>query len=166
MGSGKSTVGELVVKKLKRTALINEDKIKWFISDFRRSKRDNAIVRGVLNVMAREYLKRGISLIIAQGFIKEKRPITPFLEMARATKSKLFVYHLNASKHVLLERIGNRAPSKNIRTPIAKSRIDRNLRMWRAHRYSIGKEFQVDKISAERISQEILKDINSYLKNS
>ena len=40
MGSGKSTVGELLAKKLRRTALVNEDKIKWFISDFKRSKKD------------------------------------------------------------------------------------------------------------------------------
>src|SRR4051812_7530881 len=72
MGSGKSTVGALVSAKLKRSAFVNEDKIKWFISDFKRGKKDNAIVRAVLIEMCKEYLKQDISLVIGQGFIKDK----------------------------------------------------------------------------------------------
>lgn len=161
MGSGKSTVGAIIVKKLRRTALINEDKIKWFISDFRRSKRDNAIVRAVMIEMCKEYLKQGINLVITQGFLREKRPLSPFIAMSKKSKSKLLVYHLDAPKTVLLQRIKERKKSKNVRTPIAKTRVHRNIRIWKANRYSIGKEFQTDEISVKKIAKEILKEINS-----
>lgn len=161
MGSGKSTVGQLLAEKLKRTALVHEDRIKWFISDFRRSKRDNAIVRAVLIKMCKEYLKHDISLIIPQGFMEKRRPIAPFLAMARKEKCRILVYHLDAPKSILLERIKNRKKSKQIRAPIAKTRIQRNIRAWRKNRYVIGKEFQTDKISAKKISEEILKEIRS-----
>lgn len=163
MGSGKSTVGEILVKKLKRTALINEDKIKWFISDFRRCKRDNSIVRAVLIQMCKEYLKQGISLIIAQGFLRGIRPLSPFVAMAKKNKAKFVIYHFDAPKHVLLQRIKERQKSRtNVRKPIAKSRIHRNIRRWKANRYAIGKEFETEKISADKIAINILKEINSF----
>lgn len=64
MGSGKSTVGAMVAKKLKRTALIHEDIIKWFISDFRRDSADNAMTTYVLKAMCKEYLRHKINLVI------------------------------------------------------------------------------------------------------
>src|SRR3989344_2828868 len=161
MGSGKSTIGALLAKRLKRTALVNEDRIKWFISDFRRSKRDNAIVRAVFIEMCKTYLKQDISLVITQGFLKNKRPLSPFVAMARKNNFKLFVYHLNAPRKVLLQRIKSRKKSKDAKTPIAKSRIERNIRMWNKNRYTIGKEFQTDKTTPKRIATEILKDIRT-----
>lgn len=159
MGSGKSTIGEQLAPKLKRTALINEDKIKWFISDFRRSYRDNAIVSAVLLKMSQEYLKQSISLIIAQGISKTHRPIAPFAAMAKKYKARLLVYHLNAPREILLRRIGERQKFKHVRKPIAKTRILRNLRFWTRDRYAIGREFSTDEISAKKIVGEILKDI-------
>ena len=159
MGAGKSTVGELLAKKLKRTAVVNEDKIKWFISDFKRCKRDNAIVRSVLIAMCKEYVRQGINLVIAQGFSKTTRPLTPFSAMAKKNGYRLFVYHLNAPKNVLLKRIKTRKTSKNVRVPIAQSRIHRNIRTWNVNRYSVGKEFQTEKMSAEEVAREILTEI-------
>ncbi|MCL4392386.1 ATP-binding protein [Patescibacteria group bacterium] len=164
MGAGKSTVGELLAKRLKRTAIVNEDKIKWFISDFKRCKRDNAIVRAVLIAMCKEYLQQGINLVIAQGFSKTARPLTPFSTMAKKSGYRLFVYHLNAPKNVLLKRIKTRKTSKNVRVPIAQSRIHRNIKIWNANRYFVGKEFPTEKMSAEKIARSILKEMKPIIK--
>jgi len=163
MGSGKSTIGEMIAPKLKRTALVNEDKIKWFISDFRRSKRDNAIVRAVLVAMCKEYLRQGINLVVAQGFLKKKRPIAPFVAMAKKHKAALLIYHLDAPKQILLQRIKERMKGRNkirgARPPIAKTRIHRNIKNWKANRYALGKEFATDKMSAQQVTEAILREI-------
>ncbi len=164
MGAGKSTVGELLAKRLKRTAIVNEDKIKWFISDFKRCKRDNAIVRAVLIAMCKEYLQQGINLVVSQGFSKITRPLAPFAAMAKKNNCRFFVYHLNAPKDVLLKRIKMRKTSKNVRVPIAQSRIHRNIRTWNANRYFIGKEFQTENMSAEKIARAILREVKPIIK--
>jgi predicted kinase len=165
MGSGKSTVGELLVKKFKRTALVNEDKIKWFISDFRRSIKDNSIVRAVLIQMCKEYLKQGISIIVAQGFLKGIRPLTPYIAMAKKNKARFIIYHLDAPKEVLLERIDERRKTRiSDKKPIAASRIHRNIRRWKANRYVIGKEFKTEKISAKTIASGIFKEVTSMVR--
>ena len=162
MGSGKSTIGELLAKKLKRTAVVNEDKIKWFISDFKRCKRDNAIVRSVLIAMCKEYMRQGINLVVSQGFSKIARPITPFATMAKNNGFKLFIYHLNAPKEILLKRIKKRKTSARI--PIAQSRIHRNIRTWNTNRYFIGREFQTEKMSAEKIAQAMWEEMKPLTK--
>ncbi len=159
MGSGKSTVGAMLAEKLKRTALINEDRIKWFISDFKRSKKDNAIVRAVMIEMCKEYLKQGISLVVAQGFLKGMRPLSDFAKMAKKNKAKLLIYHLDAPKNILLKRIENRIKTTKVKAPIAKSRIHKNIQRWKANRFSVGREFQTDKVSAKAITGEVLKDL-------
>jgi uridine kinase len=72
MGSGKTTVATILHKKLKRTAHIGLDRIKWFISDFKRIPEDNEIIRSVVVAMTKEYLKQGISVIVEQGMRKER----------------------------------------------------------------------------------------------
>ena len=160
MGAGKSTIGELLAKKLKRTAVINEDKIKWFISDFRRSKRDNAIVRAILIEMAKEYPKHGINLVITQGFSKPYRPLTPFYEIAKKHKLKILIYHLNAPKDILLKRIWQRKRPAGAQHPrIAESRIHRNIRIWKNNRFTVGTEIQTDKIKPDEVTNLILKEL-------
>jgi predicted kinase len=156
MGAGKSTIGELLHKKLKRTALLNMDKIKWFISDYRRSKRDNRITNAVLFRMCEEYLNQGISLIIPQGFW-QTRHIAPFQKLSKKFKANLFVYHLDAPTEILLERIGKRKYEKV--TPPAKSRVVKNIRSWKVGRFVLGKEFNTHLLNPGDILREILRDL-------
>ncbi|MSR70535.1 hypothetical protein EXS62_00640, partial [Candidatus Kaiserbacteria bacterium] len=82
MGSGKSTIGALIHKKLKRTALLSTDRVKRFVSDFKRGQRDNKIAAKIIFVMAEQYLKLGISLVVAQAFWK-KAYIQPYKALAK-----------------------------------------------------------------------------------
>src|SRR3989304_5550709 len=82
MGSGKTTVAGLMHPKLKRTALVGVDRIKWFVSDFRRTKKDNAVAREALLAMCEAYLKNGIDILLAQGFVNQGG-MAPFLKLAK-----------------------------------------------------------------------------------
>ncbi len=161
MGSGKSTTGELVAEKLKRTALINQDKIKWFLSDYRRSIKDNNIVRSVFYAMVDAYLKQGINLVISQGITKTTSKVDRFTALAKKYNFKLFIYHLDAPKAVLVKRVRIASRKKLFKNfkPIAPTRIDRNIRIWKNHRYHIGKDFQTDKLSSTAIANQIFKDL-------
>lgn len=162
MGAGKSTIGELLGKKLKHTAVFGEDRIKWFITDFRRTLRNNAIVRSVMIEMCKEYLKQGINLVVTQGFSRTHRPLDPFVKMAKANNAKLLLYHLNAPRQTLLKRLDDRKKTKSpARIPIAQSRIHRNLRYWNKNRYNHGKEIATDKMNAKQVVNQILKDLKS-----
>lgn len=163
MGSGKTTIGDLIHKKLKRTALLSMDKIKWFVSDFKRSRRDNAITNAVLMRMCDEYLNQGIRLIITQGFWEDNKSpfVSPadFKALAKKHKARFHFYQLDASKDVLLRRIQKR--KTEARTPIAKTRVFRNIRLWKRNKYSADKIFETDKMSADSITNLIIKEINS-----
>lgn len=159
MGAGKSTVGALLHSRLRRTALVHLDKIKWFISDFRRSKKDNAITKAVLMKMWEEYLRQGINLIIPQGFGKKIRPLTPVLRLSTKWGARVYLYHLNASKEILLRRIQGRPTPGMARTPIAQSRVQKNIRTWRRDRYSHGKEFATHSMNPQTVVREILGDL-------
>lgn len=160
MGSGKSTIGALVHKKLKRTALLGIDRIKWFISDFKRGPVDNEINARVMRMMFEEYTKNGINVILAQGFWRKKY-IEPYLKLAKKNKINVFVYQLEAVKADLLKRIEERGKNKEARTPVPKSRILNNLKVWEENRYELGKIFNTSKMSAEQVAREILREIKN-----
>jgi predicted kinase len=159
MGAGKSTVASLLLKKLKRTVVLNIDKIKWFISDFKRSKKDNAITRDVMMAMCEQYLKNKINLIVPQGVWKGKRSLESFEDLAKKTKTTLYLFHLDAPHKVLYERVQARPKPEPPKTPVARTRYLRNIRHWKKHRYTHGVEFQTNKISAEKIVRAILGNL-------
>ncbi len=158
MASGKTTIAELLHKKIKRTAFLGIDRIKWFISDYKRNFSDTKITRDVLLVMCKEYVKHRINLLIAQGFWKEEFML-PFIKFAKKRNLNLFVYQLTAPKEILLERFLKRPAVKAARRPITKSRLLKNLKTWEVHKYSNAKVFNTDTTKPEAIVKEILKEI-------
>ena len=120
MGSGKTTIAKLLHPNLKRTVLIGGDEIKWFISDFRRNKRDNDIIHRVLLKMCDEYLKNGINILLVQGFYSKERA-KQYLKIAKKYKCKIRFYHLEAPRKVLLERVNKKPPSAGANKPIPKT---------------------------------------------
>ena len=145
MGSGKTTTGKILHKKLKRTAMLSTDAIKWSVSDFKRDKEDNAI-------------KHGMNILVPQAFWK-KENIEPYLEIAKTNKMKVFVYQLIAPKEVLLERLKSRPKPPQAKTPVSKTKIMKNLKMWEENQYNLGKIFDTSILSTEKIAKAILIDI-------
>ena len=158
MGSGKTTISKLLHLHLPRTAIINSDAIKFFISDFERGERDNAITAGVLLEMCREYIKHDINLLLPQPFWK-KEYLEPYLKLAEENNLKVFIYQLEGSKELLFERIHNRPKSALAKTAVPEERILCNFKIWEENRYELGKVFNVDELSSEQIAQLILADI-------
>lgn len=160
-GSGKTTIASLLNKKLKRTAHLSIDRIKFFVSDFRRGAEDNAMTTAVLMKMITEYIEQGINLLIAQGFWK-KEYMEPYIKIAKKNNLKLFVYQLEAPKETLLARKNERPKPKEAKTRVSKARTLKNLKMWEENKLTHDKTFDTSKVSAEEVTKVILKDIKKY----
>lgn len=158
MGAGKTTIGRLIHQQLPRTAILSTDAIKFFISDFERGDRDNAITATVLMQMCREYVKQGINILLPQAFWK-KEYLDPYLKLAEENDLKVFIYQLEGSKELLLNRIHNRPKPALAKAPVSEERILENLKKWEDNRYDLGKVFNVDELSSEQIAEIILRDL-------
>src|SRR3989338_1424432 len=86
MGAGKTTVAKLLHQKIKRTALLGIDRVKWTVSDFSRSSKDNAMTADVVLAMCKEYLKHGLNIILDQGFMR-KEFLNPYLQLAKKERA-------------------------------------------------------------------------------
>jgi predicted kinase len=159
MGSGKTTIGKIIHKKLKRTVILSKDGIKWLISDFERGERDNSIVSAVLMEMCKEYVRQGISLLIPQGFWK-KEYLDPYIKLAEENNLKIYIYKLEASRDVLLERIEKRSKPELANVPVPYERVLKNIKTWEDNKYEIGKVFDTSRLSADEIVELILKDLS------
>ena len=71
MGSGKTTLSNVLHNKLKPSALVGLDYIKWFVSGYKRSKANNKMTRNVVFAMVNEYLHQGVSVILEQALKQE-----------------------------------------------------------------------------------------------
>ncbi len=159
MGAGKTTVAAMLHKKLKRTAHIGLDRIKWFISDFKRVPKDNEIVRSVVTAMAEEYLKQGISVIIEQGMRKER--IDALKKIAGKHHARFLAYQLTGPKAVLIGRVHQR-PHLSNRPKVTDARIERNWRAyWKSHKESVATLIDTEKITARKVANRILDDIHA-----
>jgi predicted kinase len=164
MGSGKTTVGKLLHPQLPRTAMLGIDRIKFFLSDFERGERDNTISDAVVREMCKEYIRRGINILIPQGFWK-KEYIEPYLKLAEESGLQTFVYQLTAPREVLLERIHARPKPELAKTPVPEERILKNLHSWEDNRYELGKILDTTSLTSDEIVQIILKDISEEQKD-
>lgn len=160
MGSGKTTIANLLNMKLKRTAHLSIDRIKFFVSDFKRGTEDNAITSAVLLKMIDEYINQGVNVLIAQGVYK-KEYLLPYLKIAKKNKLNVFLYQLEAPKKVLLERISSRPIPSDAKTPVSKARILKNLKLWEENRQTFEKVFDTNLFSSETIIKLILRDIKN-----
>jgi predicted kinase len=163
MGSGKTTIGSLVQKKLKRTAHISSDRIKWFVSDFKRNEADKEMTARLVQALCEEYIKQGINLIIPQGFWLKKY-LDPYIKLAKKHKLSLLVYQLKAPKNILIERVLSRPKPREAQTSITKSRVLKNLKKWEENKYQSEKVFDTSLVTPQEVAKSILSDIKKATK--
>ena len=156
MGSGITTVAKLLHAKLKRTAHLGLDRIKWFISDFKRLPADNEIVRNVVVAMAKEYLKVGINVMIEEDMRKER--IEALKRTAKRYHAKCLVYRLEAPKDSLFKRI-RKSPKLSGKPKVSNARIERNYRAHMQYKHQGATIFDVEKMSARQVAGRILDDL-------
>lgn len=156
MGAGKTTVAKLLHEKLKRTALIGLDRIKWSISDFKRIPEDNEIVRNVVVAMTKEYLRQGINVIIEQGMRKDN--VEKLKRTAKRYGAHCLIYQLEAPKPLLFKRVHER-PRLPGKPRISNARIERNYKFHQKNKYEKATVFDAEKLTAGQIANRIIKDI-------
>lgn len=154
MGVGKSTIGNLLHKSLKGSAIVNTALLKGFLSDFKGRPEEYQILVSVMLKMSEEFLNKGVDVIIPQGFWKREY-VEPYIELARKKKVKLFFYQLEASLNILQQRIKKRDGLN----PTKLAKANQNLKKWNDNRYVYGKVFNTSKLTAKKILGIILLDL-------
>lgn len=159
-GSGKTTTAGLLNKKLKHTAFLGRDRIKWFVPDFSRlCKKDIITADRAVVAMCKEYLDSGASVVVEQCFRRE-HVIRLYLDLLKNKKIPLLAYELTAPKEILIGRVNHRPymwPGK------------KNLPIWliweqlsaypHKNFVPVRLKFDSSKLSARQIASRIIKDI-------
>jgi cytidylate kinase len=156
MGAGKTTVSKIVHGKIRNTALIGLDKIKWFLSDFKRTKTQNEMTRKVVFAMAKTYLSQKVNVIVEQ--LTKKPQISKYRKLALALGAKLLIYQLEAPKAVLLKRVAGRKPLPG-RIKVSSNRVIKNISFYYRNKTSDATILDTTKLSPRQIANSILKDL-------
>src|SRR5438045_3185951 len=98
MGSGKTTLANVLHEKLKPSALVGLDRIKWFVSGFKRTTANNAMTRAVVFAVVNEYLRQGVSVIIEQAL--KPTEVSALKRLAKKHKAVFFMYQLKAPREI------------------------------------------------------------------
>ena len=121
MGSGKSTVADLLKKKLKRTAIIEIEDIRQLVPD----KEDNSLAWLIIYRMCDEYLKNGVSVLLKQS-VASKEIVNKFLKLAKKYKCVVSFYHFQAPTTELINRITKREKSRIVSKNLINSNIKKH----------------------------------------
>lgn len=165
MGSGKTTTSRLLKERLKGTALLSLADIKRFISNFDENHDYNRISQEIILVMADEYLKRGINIIV-EWAMKEER-VFQLKEIASKNNSSFHFYKLNAPKEVLIERVKNRTkeilkvdelPERNLQN--LESNFEENYSFHLDNNSKEGVEVNSVEFNSHQIVEIILNDLS------
>jgi len=172
-GAGKSTLTDSLHSELAYTARLGTDHIKRFISEFRTIESHNKVSRKVLNAMAVEYLKNGISVIVEQGMDREE--VETLEKIAKENNASFFAYKLDAPRDIIDERVAKRSIELNKEiTP--KDRLDYFYKRHTDNDFpnitkTLNSAYQKPKEMADEILNDLCilnenKEINQELQNN
>lgn len=156
MGSGKTTLVDLLHDEIADTAHFGVDHIKRLVSDFRNVPSHIQVAKNMLPTMADGYLKQGINCILEQAFTDME--INELEEVAKRYNAKFFVYRLDAQREVLNSRIVERTQRLG-KPEVSKEHIDKSYEEYHQNIYNGGTLFDSEKMSIREIADRILKDL-------
>jgi predicted kinase len=165
MGSGKTRTAKLLKEKLKGVTLLSLADIKRFISNYDENHDYNVISQEVIIILAEEYLKRGINVIV-EWAMKEERS-HQFKNIAENYGARYFVFQLSAPKELLLDRVKERTqlllevdtlPDKNIQR--IESNFEKNYNFHSERKPKYATVIDSEKTSTDEIVKQILQSIS------
>lgn len=156
MGSGKTTLADILHDEIANTAHFGADHIKWLVSDFKNVPSHTQVAKNMVPLMAEGYLKQGINLILEQAFTATE--INSLEEIARKCGAQFHVYGLNANKEILKTRITERT-QRSGKPEVSLEHINKSYEEYQKDVYKDGASFDTSKISIREIADIILKDL-------
>lgn len=161
MGSGKSTVAELLHKKIPgKTALISLDKLKRIVSEYKMDSLEHLELAAKSGAaMADTYLKDGINVIVEKAFTMEQY-LRAFLKLIK-TKPRIFIYQMEIPFELGILRVKERErlKEKGIPKNKIKEKVTRNYKHFIESRYKDAKVFDSSKLTPRQIINKIIKDL-------
>jgi predicted ABC-type ATPase len=161
MGSGKSTVAQLLQKKIKeKTALISLDNLKRIVSSYKLDSHVHLSLASKAGAaMANVYLKEGVNVLVEKAFIREKF-LKSFVNSIKV-KSRVFIYQIEVPFHIGFSRVKEREKLKEKGIPKnkLKEKVTRNYSHYHQFRYRRARVFDSSELSPGKIVNKILKDI-------
>lgn len=155
-GAGKTTIAKEIWNKFERTALINFDKLKWNISDFKEGMEDIIIANNVGFEMIKTYLKQDINVIIEKVFVR-KSAIEKIINYSKRNQHKIILINLEAPLETLKQRVKERNPNRIKKMPMSK--VEKVYNSCKENKYKVNLNFDTSKKSIKEIVDDILNFI-------
>jgi deoxyadenosine/deoxycytidine kinase len=161
VGAGKTTLSRILHYKFKRTALLSVDHIKWLVSDFAKTKKEETIANDIVLGMCASYFKYGFSVILERSFLYPGI-INPFLKLARKNHIAALVYQLEASRKILMARVRRRPINPEVRCNTSLEKYRQKMNLYFKHKYSHARLIiNSNRFRPKQIMELVLNDIKS-----
>jgi predicted ABC-type ATPase len=156
-GAGKTTVSDILSRRLSRVAVIGMDKIKNYISDFERGAEDNQIARDVVYAMAKEYFKHDISVVVEHPF-KPDDELSRYEDLANEYSAPILKFQLFTTPELAFIRVVNRQKDSDNKIP--EERIKRNISLFKNGENDGFMAIDTSEIPSEDVAEKILEKIS------
>lgn len=156
MGSGKTTLADLLHDEIANTAHFGADHIKWLVSDFKNVPSHTQIAKNMVPIMAEGYLKQNINLILEQAFSAEE--IKALEAIAQKHGAQFHVYGLDTEREILNERIAERT-KKAGKPEVSMDHINKSYDEYKLNQYQDGTTFDSNKLPIRDMADWVLKDL-------
>ena len=156
MGSGKTTLADLLHDEIANTAHFGADHIKWLVSGFKNVPSHTQIAKNMVPLMADGYLKQGINLVLEQAFTASE--INSLEGIAQKYGAQFYVYGLNSDKEALRARIAERTQRLG-KPEVSLEHINKSYDEYQQDTYKDGVLFDTQETSIRDIADRILKDL-------